>query len=134
MVKCISNKYYVYEFHTIKDDDGKRHTKMGKLIGSIKEGIGFIPNHSFACDSEISTLDYGEYAITLANSQNTFSMLKECFNPQDAVLIYVIAMIHFINGFTYLKDIHNYYDMSVLSLKFPSLKLGYVLIATIILA
>lgn len=34
-------------------------------------------------------------------------------------------MIHFIQGFTYLKDIRSYYDMSILSIKYPSLKLGY---------
>jgi len=55
MVKRISNNYYVYEYSTVKGEDGKRHTKMGKIIGSIKEGIGFVPNDSFACDSEIST-------------------------------------------------------------------------------
>ena len=125
MVKRISNNYYVYEYYTVKGEDGKRHTKMGKTIGSIKEGIGFVPNDSFACDSEISTLDFGEYAVTLANTQNTFSILKDFFNPEDATTIYVTSIIHFIHGFTYLKDIHNYYDMSILSLKFPSLKLGY---------
>ena len=37
MVKLISNNYYVYEYKTVKGDDGKRHTKMGSLIGCIKE-------------------------------------------------------------------------------------------------
>ena len=125
MVKRISNYYYVYEYSNYTDADGKRHTKMGKVIGSIKEGIGFIPNGTFACDEEISSLEFGEYAITTANSKKTLTLLKECFNPQDAVTIYVIAMIHFVQGFTYLRDIHSYYDMSVLSIWYPSLKLGY---------
>ncbi len=107
MVKRISNYYYVYEYSNYTDEQGKRHTKMGKAIGSIKEGVGFIPNNTFACDSEISSLDFGEYAITMANSQKTLALLKECFNPQDAVTIYTVAMIHFIHGFTYLRDIHN---------------------------
>lgn len=125
MVKRIANYYYVYEYSNYTDETGKRHTKMGKSIGSIKEGVGFIPNSTFACDSEISSLDFGEYAITMANSQKTLQMLKDCFNPQDAVTIYTVAMIHFIQGFTYLRDIHSYYSMSILSLRFPSLKLGY---------
>ena len=125
MVKRISDYYYVYEYSSYTDADGKRHTKMGKAIGSIKEGIGFIPNSTFACDADISSLDFGEYAITMANSQKTLALLKECFNPQDAVTIYVVAMIHFIQGFTYLRDIRSYYDMSVLSVRYPSLKLGY---------
>ena len=125
MVKRISGHFYVYEYTSYTDDQGKRHTKMGKSIGTIKEGVGFIPNSTFARDSEISSLDFGEYAITIANSQKTLSLLKECFNPQDAVMIYLIAMIHFIHGFTYLRDIHNYYEMSILSVRYPSLKFGY---------
>lgn len=125
MVKNISGYYYVYEYNNYTGEDGKRHTKMGKSIGSIKEGIGFIPNSTFAAESEISSLDFGEYAVTLANSKKTYSLLKECFNPEDAARIYTISLIHFIQGFTYMKDIKNYYDMSVLSLVFPSLKLGY---------
>lgn len=125
MVKCISGYYYVYEYATVTGDDGKRHTKMGKAIGSIKEGIGFIPNDSFTAGSEISTLDYGEYAVAISNSKETLALLRECFNPQDAVTIYVIALIHFLQGYTYLKDIRNYYDMSILSVRYPTLKMGY---------
>lgn len=120
MVKCISGHYYVYEYSSIKGDDGKRHTKMGKILSSVKEGIGVIPNNNFICDSEISTLEFGEYAIVLANSQKTLDLLEECFNLLDALRIYVVALIHFVQEFTYMKDIHTYYEMSYLSLKFPS--------------
>lgn len=61
----------------------------------------------------------------MANSQNVLSMLNKCFNPEDAVTIYTVALIHFIQGFTYMKDIHSCYDMSILSVKYPKLKLGY---------
>lgn len=125
MVKKISGHYYVYEFSNYTDEEGKRHTKMGKIIGSIKEGIGFVPNKTHAIDTEISSLEFGDYAITLSNTQNVLELLKECFNPEDAVIIYVIALIHFLQGFTYLKDIKSYYDMSILSLKYPTLKPGY---------
>ena len=106
MVKRISGYYYVYEYASFMGEDGKRHTKMGKVIGSIKEGIGFIPNDSFNCDTEISTLEFGEYAVVLANSSRTISLLRECFNPSDALRIYVVAVIHFVQGFTYMQDIH----------------------------
>ena len=125
MVKCISGHYYVYEYSTVTGPDGKRRTEMGKAIGSIREGIGFIPNNNFACDTEITSLEFGEYAITLANSGETLSLLRECFNPEDAARIYSVAIIHFVHGFTYLKDIKDYYDMSILSLRFPGLKMGY---------
>ena len=125
MVKAISGHYYVYEYTMVRDPNGKRHTKMGKALGTIKEGVGFIPNDNLVSDSEISTLEFGEYAVVLANSGKTLNLLNECFNPEDAVRIYVTAMIHFIQGFTYMKNIHNYYEMSILSLKYPTLKLGY---------
>ena len=129
MVKLISGHYYVYKYSNYTDSQGKRHTKMGELVGSIKLGTGFIPNSNLIRTSAISSLDFGEYAVTMANSQKTLALLKECFNPQDAVTIYLVAMIHFIHGFTYLCDIHNYYEMSVLSVRYPSLKLGYTALA-----
>ncbi|MDW7657627.1 MAG: transposase [Bacillota bacterium] len=125
MVKNISGYFYVYEYKSIKGHDGKRKTQMGNIIGSIKPGIGYVANGSFLCDSEISTLEFGEYAVTLANSQQTLALLRECFNPEDALAIYAVSIIHFIQGFTYMKDIQSYYDMSYLSIKYPSLKLGY---------
>ena len=131
MVKVISGHYYVYEYTMVKGSDGKRHTKMGKSLGTIKEGVGFIPNGNLVSDSEISTLEFGEYAVVLSNSRKTLDLLKGCFNPEDAIRIYITAMIHFIQGFTYMKDIHSYYEMSVLSLKYPDLKLGYDALSTL---
>ena len=125
MVKNINGYFYVYEFKTVLGDNGKRKTQMGRIIGSIKPDLGFVPNDSYLCDTEISSLEFGEYAVTLANSTKTLTLLSECFNPRDALLIYVVSIIHFIQGFTYMKDIHIYYDMSYLSIKFPSLILGY---------
>ena len=87
MVKAISGHYYVYEYTNYTGEDGKRHTKMGKLIGSIREGIGYVPNDSFVRGSEISTLEFGEYALVAANSGKTLGMLRECFNPVDALRI-----------------------------------------------
>lgn len=125
MVKVINGKYYVYEFSSYTGDDGKRHTKMGNIIGSIKENIGFISNGNLMKTEEITTLDYGQYAIAISNSEKVYELLKECFNPLDATRIYVIALIHFLENFTYMKDISKYYEMSYLSLKFPDLQLKY---------
>ena len=77
MVKAISGKYYVYEYSCYYGKDGKKHTKMGAIIGSIKDGIGFVPNQSNIKSSEISTLEYGQYAVALSKSQKTYELLKE---------------------------------------------------------
>lgn len=125
MVKAINGHYYVYEYSSFCSENGKRKTKTGKCIGSIKPEIGFVPNDNFNCDDEITTLEYGDYALVLANSQKVLQLLKECFNPADAVRIYCISMIHFIQGFVCLRDIKKYYEMSWLSIQYPGLKLGY---------
>ncbi len=53
MVKRINGYFYVYEFSSTRDENGKRKTKIGKCIGSIKPDIGFVPNDNFLSDSEI---------------------------------------------------------------------------------
>jgi len=125
MVKNISGYYYVYEYSNYTDSNGKRHTSMGKSIGKIKKGIGYVPKDTFLCDSEILTLEFGDYAIAMANSAKTLGLLKEFFNPEDAITIYAVALIHAVQEFVYLTDIKDYYDMSILSIKYPTLKMGY---------
>jgi len=44
----------------------KRHTKMGKSIGFIKEDVGFIPNSPFACDTEISCFSITIFAFFIS--------------------------------------------------------------------
>ena len=124
-VKIVGGHYYVYECRCLKGEDGKWHTKMGRVIGSIKEGIGFIPNESNMMDDEISTLEYGQYAIVIENSRKALELLKEHFSAEDATTIYTCAMIHFINGFTYMKDLKTIFDMSWMSHLWPELKMGY---------
>jgi transposase len=125
MVKAINGKYYVYEYSCVVRPGGKRATRMGKCIGAIKEGIGFVANGSRLFEEDVTVLEYGQYAIAVANSGNTLSILKEFFNAEDATYIYVMAMIHFANGFCYLKDMEAHYSMSWLSLRYPTLRMGY---------
>lgn len=131
MVKNISGHYYVYEFSSYRDENGKRKTKIGKCIGAIKPNVGFVPNDNYLSDSEITTLEYGDYAIACANSGTVLKLLHAHFNPTDANQIYVVSLIHALQGFTYLRDIKKYYDMSWLTLKFPGLKLGYDALCTL---
>lgn len=124
-VKIVGGHYYVYECRCLKGEDGKWHTKMGRVIGSIKEGIGFIPNGSNMMDDEIITLEYGQYAVVIENSRKTLELLEKHFNAEDAATIYACSVIHFINGFTYMKDLRTIFSMSWMSHKWPGLKLGY---------
>jgi transposase len=122
MVKAIHNKYYVYEHFHIKED-GKWKTKMGKLIGSIDPVLGYIPNDSFRKD-EITTVDFGEYYLSYSLSINVLESLKQVFNIKDAYTIYFLSLIHFVNGFTYIKNIDALYKQSYLSVKYNTLSLS----------
>lgn len=98
-IKYIHNKYYVYEIYTKKLDSGKWGTRTDKLIGYIDEKQGFISNNNYIISEEISTLEYGQYAVVINNSKQTLERLLKYFNPQDAFCIYVVSVLHNINEF-----------------------------------
>lgn len=123
MVKAIGGHYYVYEYRSVSVA-GKRKTEMGACVGSIKEGIGFIPNDGRARKGEVTTLEFGQYAIALANTGGVLEMLAAHFNPIDATAIYLMAVINCANDMTPVKDVGKYYAMSILSLRFPTVKMG----------
>jgi len=125
MVKRIHNKFYVYEYFNRKDENGKWKTVMGKNIGYIHPEDGFIPNDTFIFNEESTTLEYGQYALAVNASKDTLNKLLTIFNKRDAYTIYILCIIHFVNGFTYLKDVHHYYEQSYLSLLFKDYSLSY---------
>lgn len=125
MVKKIHDKYYVYEHYNRKNDEGKWHTVSGKMIGSIDPVDGFIPNDNYLHIDEITTLNYGEYALVINNTRNVIDRLLRFFNPKDAYRIYIMSVIHFVHNFTYLKNIKKYYDQSYFSIIYPNYAFGY---------
>ena len=124
MVKAIHGGYYVYEYRSAVID-GRRKTKMGPLVGAIRPGVGFVPSGGSVRVDETTVLEFGQYAIAKANSGAVLERLKRYFRADDAVRIYTVALIHFVNGFSYMKSVQGYYEMSVLSLAYPGMKLGY---------
>ncbi len=124
MVKAIAGNYYVYEYRSVKDGGGKRRTKMGKCIGSIKEGIGFVANGRRSSQGEVTTLEFGDWAVAMRNSLDVLGLLKECFDALDATRIYLVALTHLTQGLTRMRDVGKLYEMSCMSLAFPGLKMG----------
>lgn len=131
MVKAIGGHYYVYEYRSVTDG-GKRKTRMGDCVGSIKEGIGFVPNDGRARKGEVTTLEFGQYAVALANTGGVLEMLNAHFNPLDAATIYLMALINCVNGMTPVKDVGRHHAMGILSLRFPSVKAGPDAIASLL--
>ncbi|MEG2640831.1 MAG: transposase [Bacilli bacterium] len=133
MVKVINgNKYYVYEYKSVTDEFGKRKTKMGKLIGKIIEGKGFVPNATNCIDNAVTTLEYGQYKVVVDNSKNTYKILLDIFGYDDAARIYSMAVINYVNGFSYLKDFKQYYEQSYLHLEFNGIKMGYTALSNLL--
>ena len=131
MVKKIPGGYYVYEFKTVRGEDGRRRTKMGPCIGKIDPERGFVPNASSLRSQEWRTLEFGQWAVADDLAQGVRALLGEFFNAEDADRVFVVALCHFVEGLTYMKDVRGLYEMSVLSLRYPGLRLGPDAVATL---
>ena len=76
MVKAISGGYYVYEYACEKCPDGKWRNRMGHCVGKIDLARELVPNAGSLRNEEVSALDFGEWAVALANSKKTLAMLR----------------------------------------------------------
>ena len=92
-----------------------RHTKMGACIGKIDPERGFVANGTSLRRQEWRTLEFGQWAVADDLSRGTHALLRKFFNAEDADKVYVVALCHFVEGL---------YEMSVLSLCYPGLRLG----------
>ena len=123
MVKAIHGKYYVYEYSCIKVND-KWKTKTGKMIGTITPDLGFISNENLQKNEEITCFNFGEYFLTYQLGMPIYEKLCKFFNIKEANEIYLLAIMHFVNGFTYVKHMKPNYDISYFSKRFPSISLS----------
>lgn len=131
IVKKINGRFYVYETGKRKGTDGRWRTASGSCIGRIDEERGFIPNDRSLRRQEWRTLEFGQWAVADDLSRETRALLGEFFNADDADRIYVVALCHFVEGLTYMKEVSSLYDMSVLQLRYPGLRLGYDALSTL---
>jgi len=132
-IKPINGHYYVYMYCSTRLPDGKWGRKIGKSIGKIIAGTGFIPNrnfHLYKPDSEcaqdedaITILEYGQYALVHFLANDIFLNLRKHFPADKAALIFSYASILYVNDFVHLDQIRTYYEQSWLSLEFGSLSL-----------
>ena len=125
MIKFLHNKYYVYEYSCYKNDCGKWITKMGKIIGKITSEDGFVPNSNYVLNTEITTLEYGQYSFLINSSKSIINDLLNVFNQEEAYMLYYLGIIHVANGFQYLKAIQDLFEQSYLSLLRPNISLRY---------
>ncbi len=133
MVKKIKDGFYVYNYSSrqvpVEDSNGNKHwktkTTMGSCIGSITEKDGFIPNEGHISKDIITGRNYGNYAVALRYSSNTYNKLCSVFHPDDAKQMYSAALIFFVEGFTYMTAMKGDFDLSYLPLIYQNVHLGY---------
>ena len=118
------NHYYVYEHSNVKGEDGKWHTKNGRLIGYIQPGLGFIRRDDLLINQGLRTLEYGQYALGYFSSEVVRTELGLFFEPSDVAKIYSIALIMAVNGKQAIYKVPKYFEQSWLSVRYPTLKMG----------
>ena len=123
MVKAISGHYYVYEYRSVTEG-GRRRTRMGRCVGKIEEGRGYVPNSGRASGSEITTLEFGDWAVALSASAPVRGLLGEHFHADDADRIWALARVFCVRGVTPARDARRVWEQSALSLALPSVALG----------
>lgn len=124
MVKAQGSHYYVYNYKTMTID-GKRKTIMGDCIGKIEPTIGFVPNSNYHDNDDQTIYEYGQYYLAMSLTKSVLEELAMAFpNREDVVRIYLIALIHFVNGFSAIRDIPEYFKQSYMSLALPSMAFG----------
>jgi len=143
-IKPINGHYYVYMYCSSHLPNGKWGRKIGKSIGKIVAGTGFIPNRNFhlyktgsECppdEDAITILEYGQYALVYFLAKDIFSNLQKHFPADKAAQIFSYACILYVNDFVHLDQIRTYYEQSWLTLEFRSLslKMGKTALGTLL--
>lgn len=93
MVKKIKNGYYVYAYPSkrilVEDGQGNKHwktkTAMGGYIGTITEKDGNIPNENHLFRDIVTGRNYGDYAVALNYSSDTYNSLCSVSHLDDAL-------------------------------------------------
>lgn len=132
-IKPISGHYYVYMYSACRLSNGSWGRKIGKSIGKIISGEGFIPNKNYHLyknggvdnlnEDEITVLEYGQYALVKTLAQDILLFLQKHFTADRAVQIFSYATILYVNDFVHLDQIQAYYEQSWLSIEFSNFPL-----------
>ena len=99
-------------------------SRQPKQSESSGDGSGGAMPKPVVTKKEITVCEYGQYAITFNGAKAVLSKLLDSFGKDDAYRIFIIASIHFVNRYTYIKCIPEVYAQSCYPFVFPTLKMG----------
>ena len=97
---------------------------MGRCVGKTGEGRGYVPDPGRASGSEITTLEFGDWAVAPSASAPVRGLLGERSRADDADRIWALARVFCVRGVTPAGDARRVRGQSALSLALPSVALG----------
>ena len=118
-VKLIHGGYYVFTQKAKKLKSGRWGAATGVSVGKIVPGIGYVPNS----DRPYTVLDYGTYRLFDECASETRESFLSAFGP-DGIRIWALALIYAVRGFRPMRAIGKLYRRSMLSVRYPGLKLS----------
>ncbi len=75
-------------------------------------------------DVDLENKDYGEYTIVLASTSDVLEGLQQYFHPEDAIRMYALSIIYFIEEYTPASYCGDLFRQSILSDKWTTLSFG----------
>ena len=81
-------------------------------------------------DADKENKDYGEYAVVLASTKDVLDGLQKHFHPEDAIRMYAMSIIYFVEEYTPASYCGDIFKQSVLSDKWTTLSFGEDTIGT----
>lgn len=75
-------------------------------------------------DADLENKNYGEYAIVLASTNKVLMDLQQYFHPEDAIRMYALSVIYFIEEYTPASYCGDLFRQSILSNKWTTLSFG----------
>ncbi len=120
VIKRLNDKYYVYTQKHIKDPlTNKWKIKSGKCIGKITKEDGFISNEENYFLSDKIVFEFGDYAFLYLLGDSLKKKLELSFDKETSNMLYVLAILCFINGFTSFKDLSYLFEDSFFKVLYP---------------
>lgn len=124
VVKYVSGFYYVVK-RTSVYKEGRRVPKDLGVVGKIIDGK-YVPRENVVLRTkkEIDVKNYGEVALFNKASSDLLDELKEVYDTEVAVKLYVIALLRACNYDLTNRDLKHEYDYSFLSNLYPGVSLS----------
>ena len=63
----------------------------------------------------MTCFDYGEYLLACSHAKDDYNLLKEFFNPDEAMMLISLAIIFSVKGYVGLKDAEDIYERSLIA-------------------